>query len=166
VSALNLVGYRSNSKYPNSGHTETPGFLHRSILASIQQGFQVNEYDHKNVKRFRQHCHSIHRKQIWKMQIQSFGKVIANSFLYLIHVTAFSYGTSLVEKHEMDFSEVFRVFIVINVASMSIGRSTSSMPDYSSAKAVARRILALFKTKSNIDPYDDSGSRLVRIHSC
>jgi hypothetical protein len=96
-----------------------------------------------------------------KIQIQALGKAIANSFLYFIHVTAFSYGALLVEKGEMTFEEVFRVFIVINFASMSIGRSTSAMPDYNIAKAAALRILALRDRKSTIDPYDENGIKLV-----
>ena len=100
---------------------------------------------------------------MWKLQIQALGKAIANSFLYFIHVTAFSYGASLVESGEMEFGDVFQVFIVINFASMSIGRSTSSMPDYNVAKAAARRILALCERRSTIDPYDDSGIKLVSI---
>ncbi len=89
------------------------------------------------------------------------GKAIANSFLYFIHVTAFSYGASLVESGDMGFAEVFRVFIVINFASMSIGRSTSSMPDYNVAKAAAQRILTFRDQISTIDPYNESGSKLV-----
>ena len=91
------------------------------------------------------------------------GKAIGNSFLYFIHVTTFSYGASLVEKGEMDFAQVFQVFIVINFASMSIGRSTSMLPDYNAAKAAAQRILNICERKSAIDPYDESGIKLVRI---
>jgi hypothetical protein len=61
----------------------------------------------------------------------------------------------------MTFEEVFRVFIVINFASMSIGRSTSAMPDYNVAKAAAQRILALRDRKSTIDPYDENGFKPV-----
>jgi hypothetical protein len=89
------------------------------------------------------------------------GKAIANSFLYFIQVTAFSYGASLVESGDMDFAQVFRVFIVINFASMSIGRSTSSMPDYSLAKAAAQRILAFRDQISTIDPYNEEGLKPV-----
>ncbi len=89
------------------------------------------------------------------------GKAIANSFLYFIHVTAFSYGASLVESGQMDFAQVFRVFIVINFASMSIGRSTSSMPDYNTAKASAQRILIFRDQISTIDPYNEEGLKPV-----
>ncbi len=89
------------------------------------------------------------------------GKAIANSFLYFIHVTAFSYGASLVESGEMDFAEVFRVFIVINFASMTIGSSIASLPDYNQAKAAAQRIMALYNQKSLIDPYNEEGLKPV-----
>ncbi len=89
------------------------------------------------------------------------GKAIANSWLYFIHVTVFSYGATLIESGEMDFAGVFRVFVVINFASMSIGRSTSSMPDYNVTKAAAQRILTLRDQTSTIDPYNEQGSKPV-----
>jgi hypothetical protein len=62
----------------------------------------------------------------------------------------------------MDFAQVFRVFIVINFASMSIGRSTSSMPDYNTAKASVQRIL-IFRDDQilTIDPYNEEGLKPV-----
>jgi len=57
----------------------------------------------------------------------------------------------LVESGDMTFAEVFRVFIVINFASMSIGRSTAVMPDYNQAKNAAKRILTICKQASSID---------------
>ena len=101
---------------------------------------------------------------MFKIQIQALGKGIANSFLYFIHVTTFSYGATLVESGALSFDQVYRVFIVINFASMSIGRSTSSLTDYNAAKAAALRILALRDQKSTIDPYDETGLKLVRDH--
>lgn len=89
------------------------------------------------------------------------GKAIGNSWLYFIHVTVFSYGASLIASDEMNFAEIFRVFVVINFASMSIGRSTSSLPDYNLTKAAAQRVLALHNEVSTIDPYNEQGLKLV-----
>ena len=99
---------------------------------------------------------------MWKIPVQSLGNAIANSFLYFIHVTTFSYGAKLVQSGEMTFDQVFQVFIVINFASMSIGRSTSAMSDYNSAKAAAQRILSLITRRSMIDPFDQRGNKPVR----
>ena len=86
---------------------------------------------------------------------------MANSFLYFIHVSAFAFGAQLVEDGEMEFVDVFRVFIVINFASISIGRSVSAMPDYSAAKAAANNVLKLCDKRSKIDPNDQQGLILV-----
>ena len=64
----------------------------------------------------------------------------------------------------MQFSQVFQVFIVINFASMSIGRSTSALLDYNVAKAAALRILTICNQKSLIDPDNGNGIKLVGIH--
>ncbi|UJR19545.1 hypothetical protein I4U23_022675 [Adineta vaga] len=122
----------------------------RTIVTLNQEKYFIGKYENafKNDS----------KKRIRKIQIQALGKAIANSFLYFIHVTAFSYGAYLVENGQMNFADVFRVFIVINFASMSIGRSTSTMPDYKLAKAAARRLMILCKQKSTIDPYNEEGN--------
>ncbi|CAM4745047.1 unnamed protein product [Rotaria magnacalcarata] len=124
----------------------------RTVATLNQEIFFIQRYEEAFNQDF--------KKRMCKIQIQALGKAIANSFLYFIQVTAFSYGASLVENGEMDFSQVFRVYIVINFASMSIGRSTSAMPDYSIAKTAAERILALHNRQSAIDPYNEDGIKL------
>ncbi|CAF1655721.1 unnamed protein product [Rotaria magnacalcarata] len=124
----------------------------RTVATLNQEFFFIQRYEEAFNQDF--------KKRMCKIQIQALGKAIANSFLYFIQVTAFSYGASLVENGEMDFSQVFRVYIVINFASMSIGRSTSAMPDYSIAKTAAERILALHNRQSAIDPYNEDGIKL------
>ncbi|CAF5008959.1 unnamed protein product, partial [Rotaria socialis] len=121
----------------------------RTIATLNQERFFIEKYKNVFDKDF--------KNKLCKIPIQALGKAIGNSFLYFIHVTAFSYGASLVESGNMDFVQVFRVFIVINFASMSIGRSTSSMPDYTVAKAATERILTFLDQISAIDPYNDKG---------
>lgn len=134
--------------------------LHLTMISSKTKKNKFLNCIH-NIKYFL--LNIIIRSRISKIQIQALGKAVANSFLYFIQVTAFGYGAILVENGEMTFDEVFRVFIVINFALMSVGRSTSSMPDYNLAKAAAQRILALRDRKSTIDPYDTSGIQLVSV---
>ncbi|CAF3318570.1 unnamed protein product [Rotaria sp. Silwood2] len=124
----------------------------RTVATLNQEKFFIQKYEDAFKQDF--------KNRMCKIQVQALGKAIANSFLYFIHVTTFSYGASLVETGEMGFAEVFRVFIVINFASMSIGRSTSVMADYNTAKAAARRILTLHNRQSEIDPYNESGLKL------
>ncbi|CAF3338444.1 unnamed protein product [Rotaria socialis] len=124
----------------------------RTVATLNQEKFFIQRYEEAFNQDF--------KKRMCKIQIQALGKAIANSFLYFIQVTTFSYGASLIENGEMDFSQVFRVYIVINFASMSIGRSTSAMPDYNIAKTAAERILALHNRQSAIDPYNEDGLKL------
>ncbi len=59
---------------------------------------------------------------------------------------------------------VCRVFAVITFAMMSVGRSMAMIPDFSKAKQSALRIMRLNKRQSQINPNDESGIILVRIH--
>ncbi|CAF1648949.1 unnamed protein product, partial [Didymodactylos carnosus] len=55
------------------------------------------------------------------------------------------------------------VWIVINFASMSLGRATSALPDYSKAKPAALRVIELNKRKSEIDPENEDGIKLSEV---
>ncbi|CAF1582735.1 unnamed protein product [Rotaria magnacalcarata] len=158
---LILSGYLQGRTQSKAGHVKTAkSFAEeggryaieaiqniRTIATLNQERFFIEKYLKVFNKDF--------KNKLCKIPIQALGKAIANSFLYFIHVTAFSYGASLVESGDMDFAQVFRVFIVINFASMSVGRSTSSMPDYTVAKAATERILTFLDQISAIDPYND-----------
>ena len=58
---------------------------------------------------------------------------------------------------------VFRVFVVITLAMMAVGRSMAMIPDYSRAKQAALRIIQLNKRKSQINPHNKTGITLVCI---
>ena len=47
---------------------------------------------------------------------------------------------------------------------ITIGRSMAMIPGYSKAKDAAIRIMRLNKRRSEINPHDDSGIILVRLH--
>ncbi|CAF1371247.1 unnamed protein product, partial [Didymodactylos carnosus] len=131
-------------KYANDAVQEI-----RTIAALQQETFFIQKYEQAFNKNF--------RKNISKIQFRPIGKAIANSLLYFIHVAVFIYGSKLVENGEMEFANVFRVFIVIHFASTATGRSIAMMPDYSKAKLATRRITRLVKGKSVIDLNDDIG---------
>ncbi len=84
--------------------------------------------------------------------------------IHIVHAASFGYGITLVRSGEMTFQNVFRVFSVITFAAMTIGRSASVAPNYSKGKESAKRIFALNKRQSKIDPDDPTGMTLVRIH--
>ncbi|CAF0786979.1 unnamed protein product [Adineta steineri] len=97
------------------------------------------------------------------MHIIALAADIANSLGLFISAVAYSYGSMLVQKGEMTFQNVFRVFAVLQAATGSLGLSTGENLDYSKARHAAIRILKLIKRTSQIDPYDDSGIILEKI---
>ncbi|CAF1346217.1 unnamed protein product [Didymodactylos carnosus] len=64
----------------------------------------------------------------------------------------------------MEFYSVYRIFLVVFYAALSVGRSTGMIPDYSRGKAAALRIMELNKRESAIDPNDDDGVTLAKVH--
>lgn len=43
-----------------------------------------------------------------KIQLQSLGTALANSLMFFIHAASFGYGSYLVERKEMQATQVFR----------------------------------------------------------
>ncbi|CAF4190129.1 unnamed protein product [Rotaria magnacalcarata] len=97
------------------------------------------------------------KKQMCKLHLIALGAAIANSTMYFLHCATFSFGSKLVSDGDMNFDDVFKIFVVITFAMITIGRSMAMIPGYAKAKQAALRIMKLNQRQSKINPHDDSG---------
>ncbi|CAF4542802.1 unnamed protein product, partial [Rotaria sp. Silwood2] len=125
----------------------------RTVVGLHQEEHFITQYENNLNKAFRQ--------SMIVIPLQALGIAIANSLLFFLHAAAFGYGGYLIEKNEMQFQNVFRVFSVINFGAASVGRSTAMIPDYTKGKISAMRILTLNNRRSQIDPSNTNGTILV-----
>ncbi|CAF3842426.1 unnamed protein product, partial [Rotaria sp. Silwood1] len=127
----------------------------RTVVALHQEKHFIDLYENAFNQEF--------KKQKCQLHLVGLGAAIANSIMYFLHSATFSYGSKLVDNHEMTFDNVFRVFAVITFAMMTVGRSMAMIPGYSKAQQAALRIMKLNKRQSQINPYDESGIILKEV---
>ncbi|CAF3586174.1 unnamed protein product [Adineta steineri] len=127
----------------------------RTVVALHQENHFINNYEQFFDQEFKKNmCH---------LHIIALGAAVANSLsLFIIAVTS-SYGSVLVQKGEITFQNVYRIYAVILTAVAKIGQTSGQNLAYSKATHAAMRILKLIKRTSQIDPYDDSGIILNEI---
>ncbi|XP_048137539.1 ABC transporter B family member 11-like [Rhodamnia argentea] len=106
---------------------------------------------------YRRKCEGPTKKGIRQGLISGIGFGSALFFLYALYSCGFYAGARLVEQGKMTFSEVFRVFFALALASVGIAQSSSTFTDATKAKSSAASIFEILDRKSNIDPGDGSG---------
>ncbi|CAF4606246.1 unnamed protein product [Rotaria sp. Silwood2] len=156
----------SNTKRNSTGSTKETSWIEkggmvateaidliRTVVGLHQEEHFITQYENNLNKAFRQ--------SMIVIPLQALGTAIANSLLFFLHAAAFGYGGYLIEKSEMQFQNVFRVFSVIKFGAASVGRSTAMIPDYTKGKISAMRILTLNNRRSQIDPSNTNGTILV-----
>ncbi|CAF1068198.1 unnamed protein product [Adineta steineri] len=127
----------------------------RTVVALHQENHFINNYEQFFDQEF--------KVNMCRLHMIALGAAVANSLIFFIIAVTFSYGSVLVQKGEMTFQNVYRMFVVILIATEQIGQATGQNLDYSKARHAAMRILKLIKRTSQIDPYDDSGIILDKI---
>jgi hypothetical protein len=85
-----------------------------------------------------------------------------HGFNIVIFLVAMTYGTFLVSICDIQFKNVFRVFIALVIGSIEVGRVTAFSSELSSGKVASARLLQLFDRESKINPLSSSGKIPVR----
>ncbi|EPS73821.1 hypothetical protein M569_00935, partial [Genlisea aurea] len=83
--------------------------------------------------------------------------------LFLFYAASFYAGARLVAAGKTSFTDVFRVFFALTMASLAISQSSSAAPDSSKANIAAASIFSILDRKSEIDPSEESGLKLENV---
>ncbi|CAF0803457.1 unnamed protein product [Adineta steineri] len=97
------------------------------------------------------------KKRIRHIHLIALGDAISQSVSYFLQSACFGYGSNLVNKGELQFDQVYRVYAVMILSMFTVSRSVNMIPDYSKAKQAALRIIKLHNRQSQIDPNNKSG---------
>jgi ABC-type multidrug transport system fused ATPase/permease subunit len=76
---------------------------------------------------------------------------------YIIDIVCFGFGLWLVGNGLMEFKMIFRVLICTLMTFTDVGRANANVPELTSSKAAAYKVLQLMDRVSEIDPFDPSG---------
>nr|KYP57637.1 ABC transporter B family member 4 [Cajanus cajan] len=92
--------------------------------------------------------------------ISGSGFGISFFLLFCVYATSFYAGARLVDAGKTKFSDVFRVFFALTMATIGISQSSSFAPDSRKVKLATASIFGIIDKKSKIDPSDESGTTL------
>ncbi|KAL4646916.1 multidrug resistance protein 1-like isoform X1 [Arapaima gigas] len=109
--------------------------------------------------RFTDSLNSPYRSALCKAPIHGLTYCLSQAIPYFVNAAIFRFGAWLIAHCHTQFENVFLVFSVIVFAAMSIGQSSSFVPDFAKAKTSAGRILALLEKKPEIDTYSEEGEK-------
>jgi ABC-type multidrug transport system fused ATPase/permease subunit len=76
---------------------------------------------------------------------------------YIIDIVAFGFGLWLVGQDLMPFKMIFRVLVCTLMTFTDVGRANANVPELTSSKAAAYKVLQLMDRMSEIDPFDPNG---------
>ncbi|XP_059629378.1 ABC transporter B family member 11-like isoform X2 [Cornus florida] len=119
--------------------------------------------EEKVMELYKRKCEGPMRTGIRQGLVSGIGFGLSFTVLFCVYATSFYAGARLVEDGKTTFSDVFRVFYALIMASLAISQSSSFAPDSSKAKTAAASIFAILDRKSKIDPSDESGMKLENV---
>ncbi|KAL3831884.1 hypothetical protein ACJMK2_023581 [Sinanodonta woodiana] len=86
---------------------------------------------------------------------------ISQAIIFFAYATAFWFGAWLINRGEMQYVDVFKVFSAIVFGAMAIGQASSFAPDAGKASASAGHIFALLDKVPAIDVQSQDGLKLT-----
>ncbi|XP_048127331.1 ABC transporter B family member 11-like isoform X3 [Rhodamnia argentea] len=116
--------------------------------------------EEKIMQLYKKKCEGPMRTGIRQGLISGIGFGVSFVLLFCVYATSFYAGARLVQDGKTTFSDVFRVFFALTMAAIGISQSSSFTPDSTKAKGAAASIFAMIDRKSQIDPSDESGTKL------
>ncbi|KAJ8354419.1 hypothetical protein SKAU_G00219860 [Synaphobranchus kaupii] len=112
-------------------------------------------------RKFTSSLRSQFRTGIRKAPLDGMFYAFAEAIPYLIRAAMFRFGSWLIAHCYTNFENVFLVFAVVAFSALSLGRISSTAPDFGNAKASAQRIIALLQQKPEVDIHSEDGEKLT-----
>lgn len=99
------------------------------------------------------------RRILTTFLLQAFFYTITNSLVYVIQITAFTYGWSMIQKGELETRDLYKVYGTMTFSSMILGAVYSQIPDQKKARSAAKTALKMIERVSKIDSMSNEGVR-------
>ncbi|RDX69267.1 ABC transporter B family member 21, partial [Mucuna pruriens] len=116
--------------------------------------------EEKVMELYKKKCEGPMKAGIRQGLVSGTGFGVSFLLLFSVYATNFYAGARFVEAGKASFSDVFRVFFALTMASIGISQSSSLTPDSNKAKIATASIFRIIDRKSKIDPSDESGNTL------
>ncbi|CAN6341211.1 unnamed protein product [Urochloa humidicola] len=117
----------------------------------------------KVMKTYYGKCKAPLRQGIRQGIVSGLGFGVSFFILYCTYALCFYVGAKFVLDGKATFTEVFRVFFALLMATIGVSQTSALGSDSAKAKQSASSIFALIDRKSKIDPSSDNGTILVEV---
>ncbi|CAL4894691.1 unnamed protein product [Urochloa decumbens] len=117
----------------------------------------------KVMKTYYGKCKAPLRQGIRQGIVSGLGFGVSFFILYCTYALCFYVGAKFVLDGKAAFTEVFRVFFALLMATIGVSQTSALGSDSAKAKEAASSIFALIDRKSKIDPSSDNGTALVNV---
>ncbi|URD78639.1 putative ATPase of the ABC class [Musa troglodytarum] len=112
---------------------------------------------------YREKCEAPMKHGIRQGLASGFGFGLSFMTLYFTYALCFYVGARFVKDGKATFTEVFRVFFALTMASLSVSQTSALGPDSTKAKDSVASIFAILDRKSSIDSGSDEGMILDNV---
>ncbi|EDV26960.1 uncharacterized protein TRIADDRAFT_54424 [Trichoplax adhaerens] len=99
------------------------------------------------------------RKSLIQAHVYGLAYGFSQAVIFFTYAAAFRFGAFLVANNQMNFADMFKVFSAIVFGALSLGQTSSFVPDYSKAKQSAARLFAILERESKINVENEGGER-------
>ncbi|PWZ08638.1 ABC transporter B family member 11 [Zea mays] len=117
----------------------------------------------KVMKTYYGKCKAPVRQGIRQGVVSGLGFGLSFFVLYSTYALCFYVGANFMLDGKATFTDVFRVFFALLMATIGVSQTSALGPNSAKAKASASTIFALIDSKSNIDPSSDEGMVLADV---
>ncbi|KAJ1263909.1 hypothetical protein BS78_09G222300 [Paspalum vaginatum] len=119
--------------------------------------------ERKVMKTYNAKCKAPVRQGIRQGIVSGLGFGVSFFVLYSTYALCFYVGAKFMLDGKATFTEVFRVFFALLMATIGVSQTSALGSDSAKAKASASTIFALIDSRSKIDPSSDDGMVLVDV---
>ncbi|XP_061185823.1 ATP-dependent translocase ABCB1-like [Saccostrea echinata] len=147
---LEGVSGKNKEALEESGKTATEAIENIRTVASLCQ-------EDLMVERYKSQLDTPFRSTLKKYHLTGIAFAASTAVIFFADATAFYFGAYMIEKNEMTFTDVFKVFSAIVFGAMAIGETSAFAPDVGKAKKSAALIFKLLDREPKIDPYSEEG---------
>ncbi|KAG8086291.1 hypothetical protein GUJ93_ZPchr0010g7457 [Zizania palustris] len=119
--------------------------------------------EHKIMKAYNKKCEAPVRQGIRQGIVSGLGFGVSFFVLYSTYALCFYVGAKFMLDGKATFTEVFRVFFALLMATIGVSQTSALGSDSAKAKASASSLFALIDRESKINPSSDDGMVLVDV---
>ncbi|XP_074659659.1 ATP-dependent translocase ABCB1-like [Tubulanus polymorphus] len=124
----------------------------RIVTSLNKQQYFIEKYSH--------FIDNLYHRGIKRAHVYGISYSFTQAVIFFAYAASFAYGSYLVDRGEMVFIDIFKIFSAITFGGMAFGRASSAAPDYGKAKVAAANLFRLFDRVPTIDSGSTQGAKL------